>query len=78
MRASIHSKQVFCGSNRADTREAASIFRVARAKGVTLTTLTTIGALIGAIAVEHGASVVTLNKDFSRIARITSLVLPRA
>src|SRR6266550_5354433 len=54
MRASIHSKQVFCGSDRADTREAASIFRVARAKGVTLTTLTTIN---GAIAVEHGASV---------------------
>ncbi len=77
MRASIHSKQVFCGSNRADTREAASIFRVARAKGVTLTT---IDALIGAIAVEHGASVFTLNKNFSRIARITGLVvhpLPR-
>jgi len=72
MRASIHAKQVFCGSNRADTREAASIFRVARAKGVTLTT---IDALIGAIAVEHGASVFTLNKNFSRIARITGLVL---
>jgi len=55
-------------------REAASIFRVARAKGVTLTT---IDALIGAIAVEHGASVFTLDKDFSRIARITGLVLPR-
>jgi predicted nucleic acid-binding protein len=53
-------------------REAASIFRVARAKGVTLTT---IDALIGAIAVEHGASVFTLDKDFSRIARITGLVL---
>jgi len=74
MRASIHSKQVFCGSNRADRREAASIFRVARAKGVTLAT---IGALIGAIAVEHPASVCILNKDFSRIARIIGLVLPR-
>ena len=59
-------------SGYATYREAASIFRVARAKGVTLTT---IDALIGAIAVEHGASVFTLDKDFSRIARITGLVL---
>ena len=59
-------------SGYATYREAASIFRVARAKGVTLTS---IDALIGAIAVEHGASVFTLDKDFSRIARITGLVL---
>lgn len=53
-------------------REAASIFRQARAKGVTVTT---IDALIAAIALEHGAGVFTLDKDFSRIARITGLAL---
>ncbi len=53
-------------------REAAAIFRVARAKGVSLTTIDT---LIAAIALEHGASVFTLDKDFSRIARLTNLPL---
>ena len=53
-------------------REAAAIFRLARAKGVSLTT---IDALIAAIALEHGASVFTLDKDFSRIARLTGLPL---
>ena len=59
-------------------REAAALFRAARAKGVSLTT---IDALIAAIALEHGASVFTLDKDFSRIARLTGLALyslPRA
>lgn len=53
-------------------REAAAIFRLARAKGITLTT---IDALIAAIALEHGASVFTLDKDFARLARITRLPL---
>ncbi|HET8925149.1 MAG TPA: PIN domain nuclease [Candidatus Acidoferrum sp.] len=53
-------------------REAASVFRLGRGKGVTLTT---IDALIAAIALEHGASVFTLDKDFSRIARLTGLPL---
>jgi len=53
-------------------REAAAIFRLARSKGVSLTT---IDALIAAIAVEHRASVFTLDKDFSRIARLTGLPL---
>ena len=53
-------------------REAAANFRLGRAKGVSLTT---IDALIAAIALEHRAGVFTLDKDFSRIARLTGLPL---
>ena len=53
-------------------REAAAIHRAARAKGIALTT---IDALIAAIAQEHNATVFTLDQDFSRIARITRLGL---
>jgi len=53
-------------------REAAAIFRTARAKGVAVTT---IDALIAAIALEHGATLFTLDKDFSRLAGITRLPL---
>jgi predicted nucleic acid-binding protein len=53
-------------------REAAAIFRVARAKG---TSLTTIDTLIAAIALEHRATIFTLDKNFSRIARLTNLPL---
>jgi predicted nucleic acid-binding protein len=53
-------------------REAAAIFRMARAKGLSLTT---IDVLIAAMALEHRASVFTLDKDFSRIARLTGLPL---
>ena len=53
-------------------REASAIFRAARAKGVSLST---IDALIAAIALEHGASVFTVDKDFFRIARIANLTL---
>jgi predicted nucleic acid-binding protein len=53
-------------------REVASIFRRARAKGVTLAT---IDALIAAIAVEHHATLFTLDKDFSQISRLTTLPL---
>lgn len=52
--------------------EAAAIYRAARAKGFTPTT---IDAVIAAIALEHNASVFTLDQDFSRIARIAPLVL---
>ncbi|MBZ5689918.1 MAG: PIN domain nuclease [Acidobacteriia bacterium] len=55
-------------------REAAAIYRGARAKGISLTTLDT---MIAAIALEHGTSVFTLDQDFSRIARITRLALYR-
>jgi predicted nucleic acid-binding protein len=53
-------------------REAAVISRLARSKGVSLSTIDT---LIAAIALEHRASLFTLDKDFSRVARITSLRL---
>jgi predicted nucleic acid-binding protein len=53
-------------------REAAALFRLARAKGIGLTT---IDSLIAAIALEHRAIVFTLDKDFSRIARISALSL---
>jgi predicted nucleic acid-binding protein len=53
-------------------RHAAAIFRLARAKGIRVTT---IDVLIAAIALEHGATVFTLDKDFARIARVTRLRL---
>jgi predicted nucleic acid-binding protein len=53
-------------------REAAAIYRTARAKGFTPTT---IDAVIAAIALEHKASVFTLDRDFSRMARIAPLAL---
>ena len=53
-------------------REASSISRLARSKGISLTTIDT---LIAAIALEHQASLFSLDKDFSRIARITALRL---
>jgi predicted nucleic acid-binding protein len=53
-------------------REAAAIYRAARAKGLSLTTIDTI---IAAIAIEHGASVFTLDKDFSHMARVVRLSL---
>ena len=55
-------------------REAAAIYRAARARGISLTTIDT---LIAAIALDHSASVFTLDQDFSRMARITRLMLYR-
>lgn len=55
--------------------EAAAIFRLGRAKGISLTT---IDVLIAAIALENRASVFTLDNDFSRIARLTGLQLYQA
>lgn len=53
-------------------RSAAMIFRQARSSGISLTT---IDALIAAIALEHRATLFTLDKDFSRVARIAPLRL---
>jgi len=55
-------------------RTAADIFRKARATGVSLTTIDT---LIAATALENRAAVFTLDRDFSRIATITSMQLYR-
>ena len=55
-------------------RQAATIYRAARSQGITLTTLDT---LIAAVALEHGASVYTLDRDFSRMARIAGVILYR-
>ena len=53
-------------------KEAASIYRKCRWKGLSIAT---IDALMVAIALEHGATVFTLDNDFSRIARFTPLRL---
>jgi predicted nucleic acid-binding protein len=53
-------------------RDAAAIFRLARGKGVALTT---IDSLIAAVAREHDASLFTLDRDFERIAPFARLPL---
>jgi predicted nucleic acid-binding protein len=53
---------------------AAEMYRAARAQGISLTSTDT---LIGATAIEHHATVFTLDKDFSRMARVTDLELYR-
>jgi len=55
-------------------RAAAAIYRRGRAKGISPTTIDT---LIAAIAIEHNASLFTLDQDFSRIALISDLRLYR-
>jgi predicted nucleic acid-binding protein len=56
-------------------REASAISRLARSKGISLTTIDT---LIAATALEHQASLFSLDNDFARIARITALQLHRS
>ena len=53
-------------------REAARIFRTARSKGITLTTIDTV---IAAIAIEHDAALFTLDHDFAGIVRVAPLKL---
>jgi len=52
--------------------EAAMIFRSARSKGIAVTTVDT---LIAAIVLEHGATLFTLDRDFTRIASLIRLPL---
>jgi predicted nucleic acid-binding protein len=52
--------------------KAAAIFRTARSRGISLAT---IDVLIAAVALENDAAVMTLDKDFAQIARITGLRL---
>jgi predicted nucleic acid-binding protein len=52
--------------------QAAVIYRTARSKGVTLTTIDT---LIAAIAREHGATMFTLDRDLMRVAGMIRLPL---
>ncbi len=56
-------------------REAADVFRRARAKGMSLST---IDALIVALALEHRARLFTLDKNFSRFAQLVNLPLHQA
>jgi len=51
-------------------RAAAALFRQGRARG---TALTTVDALIAAIALEHRATLFTLDRDFTSIARFSPL-----
>jgi predicted nucleic acid-binding protein len=53
-------------------RRAAVVYREARARGITLSTIDT---LIASIALDHGARVFTIDLDFTRIARLTGLEL---
>lgn len=53
-------------------RQAAAIFRLARSRGFSLTTIDT---LIAAIALDHRATLFSLDQDFVRIAQLTSLSL---
>ena len=53
---------------------AASIFREARRRGLTLST---VDALLAALAIEYNAALFTLDRDFERLA-FTSLPLHRA
>ena len=52
--------------------EAATIYRKARSRGISLTTIDT---LIAAVALKHGVSVFTLDQDFSRITQVSNLAL---
>lgn len=51
---------------------AAGIFRMARSKGLTITT---VDALIAALAIESGAVLFTLDNDFRRLAKVAPLKL---
>ncbi len=51
---------------------AAAVYRLARSRGLTLTT---VDVLIAALTLENGASLFTLDQDFTRLAKIAPLQL---
>ncbi|HEV2418193.1 MAG TPA: PIN domain nuclease [Terriglobia bacterium] len=53
-------------------QKASVLFRLARARGFTLST---VDALIATVALEHGAVLFSLDQDFNRIASFTGLKL---
>lgn len=53
-------------------KNAAALFRLARSRGVTLTT---IDAIIATIAAENGATIFSLDRAFVRMARIAGFPL---
>lgn len=53
-------------------REAAAIVRLARSRGISLTT---VDALLAAIAFDHRATMFSLDKDFARLTRLLPLRL---
>jgi len=53
-------------------RQAATIYRAARAQGITPTTIDTV---IAAIALEHNTSLFSLDQHFSKIALIARMTL---
>jgi predicted nucleic acid-binding protein len=53
-------------------RKAAALFRLARSRGVSLTTT---DAIIATVAVENGADVFSLDRDFVRMARVADFRL---
>lgn len=53
-------------------RNAASLIRLARSRGIALTT---VDALIATLALDHKAVLFTLDEDFSRVRGLTGLRL---
>jgi len=53
-------------------RNAAALFRLARSRGVTLTTT---DSIIASVAVENGAAVFSLDRDFVRMAQLAGFPL---
>jgi predicted nucleic acid-binding protein len=58
-----------------DYRDAARLYRHCRAKGVTIPSTT--DCLIAQLAVRHRLTMVTRDRDFQAIARVTSLSVAR-
>jgi predicted nucleic acid-binding protein len=53
-------------------RDAAALFRLARSQGVSLTTM---DAIIATVAVENGATIFSLDRDFVRMAHLAGFRL---